>query len=138
PFNFADDMYYGDENDEYARWKSGQYGESGLGGENQSVWDTGYKGIRQASIFLNNIHLNKELSDMEKEDMKAQARFLRAYFYWILLRTFGPVPIVPDQGVDYTKQYDAIAQPRNSYDECADYLSNELAEAAKDLPLQRG
>src|SRR5690606_23932285 len=24
-FNFADDMYYGDENEEYARWKRGQY-----------------------------------------------------------------------------------------------------------------
>lgn len=138
PFNFADDMYYGDENNEYARWKKGEYTENGLGGENQGVWNTAYQGVRQATIFLNNIHLNVEFSDFEKEEMKAQARFLRAYFYWVLLRTFGPVPIVQDEGIDYIESYDDIAQPRNSYEECADYLANELAEAAKSLPLTRG
>src|SRR5690606_8545876 len=70
PYNFADDMYYGDENDEYARWKKGQYTESGLGGENKGVWDTGYQGIRQATVFLNHIHLNPALSDVERADMK--------------------------------------------------------------------
>ena len=138
PFNFADDMYYGDENDEYARWKKGQYTENGLGGENKGVWDTGYQGIRQATVFLNHIHLNPEFSDVEREDMKAQARFLRAYFYWVLLRTFGPVPIVQEEGIDYTESYDDISQPRNSYEECADYLAQELADAARALPMTRG
>lgn len=138
PFNFADDMYYGDENDEYKRWKNGQYTENGLDGESKEIWNTAYKGIRQASIFLNNIDINTQFSATEIADLKGQARFLRAYFYWILLRTYGPVPIVPDEGIDYTKEYDEIAQRRNSYEECADYLSNELAEAAKGLPLRQG
>ena len=30
PFNFADDMYYGDESDGYKRWKNGQYTENVL------------------------------------------------------------------------------------------------------------
>ncbi len=138
PFNFADDMYYGDESDGYKRWKNGEYSENGLNGESKTIWDTGYKGIRQASIFLSNIDLNKEFSAQELTDLKSQARFLRAYFYWILLRTYGPVPLLPEEGIDYTKEYDAIAQPRNSYEECAEYLAQELAEAAKGLPLQRG
>lgn len=137
-FNFADDMYYGDENEEYARWKRGQYTENGLSGENKGIWKTAYDGIRQASIFIHHIHLNPDISDYEKEDMKAQARYLRAYFYWILMRNFGPIPIVPDEGIDYTLSYDELALPRNTYDECADFLATELAEAASALPLARG
>ncbi|MBE9601716.1 RagB/SusD family nutrient uptake outer membrane protein [Pedobacter sp. MC2016-24] len=138
PFNFADDMFYGDENDEYKRWKNGEYTENGLDGESKTIWVTGYQGIRQASIFLNNIDINKQFTAQEMADLKGQARFLRAYFYWILLRTYGPVPIIPDEGIDYTKEYDEIAQARNTYAECADYISNELVEAAKGLPLQNG
>ncbi len=137
-FNFADDMYYGDENEEYARWKRGQYTENGLSGESLGIWKTGYEGIRQTSTFLNNIHMNEEISDYEKEDMKAQAKFLRAYFYWVLMRNYGPVPILPNEGLDYTKSYSDLALPRNSYDECTDYLAAELADAALALPSFRG
>ncbi|SER85595.1 RagB/SusD family nutrient uptake outer membrane protein [Pedobacter rhizosphaerae] len=138
PFNFADDMYYGDESDGYRRWKNGQFTENGLNGESKEIWNTAYKGIRQSSIFIKNIDINQKFSAKEIADLKGQARFLRAYFYWVLLRTYGPVPIVPEEGIDYTKEYDEIAQPRNTYEECAVYLSNELAEAAKGLPLQQG
>src|SRR5690349_1302287 len=47
PFNFADDMYYGDESDGYRRWKNGQFTENGLNGESKEIWNTAYKGIRQ-------------------------------------------------------------------------------------------
>lgn len=138
PFNFADDMYFGDESDGYKRWKYGQYDESGLKNESWDIWNTAYKGIRQASIFLNNIDMNTEFSEKEIADMKGQARFLRAYFYWELLKVYGPIPIVPDEGIDYTKQYDEIAQPRDSYEACADYIASEMVEAAKSLPLAQG
>lgn len=138
PFNFADDMFYGDENDEYKRWKNGQYTENGIDGESKTIWVSAYRGIRQASIFLQNIDINKTFTANEIARMKGEARFLRAYYYWILLRTYGPVPIVPDEGIDYTKEYDEIAQARNTYDECADFIANELVEAAKVLPLQQG
>lgn len=35
-----------------------------------------------------------------------------------------------DEGVDYTKEYDDIAYPRNTYDECVDYIAEELVKAA--------
>ncbi len=136
PFNFADDMYYGDGG--YENWKNGNYDESGYDGNSQGTWENAYKGIRQVSIFLNNIDMNKEFTATELADLKGQARFLRAYFYWMLLRTFGPVPIVPDEGVDYTLDYEDLAIPRSTYDECANYIAKELVEAAAGLPLTRG
>lgn len=135
PFNFADDMYYGDGG--YKEWKSGQYSESGVSNSSSGIWKNAYLGIRQVSVFLNNIDKNKEFSEEEIVDFKGQGHFLRAYYYWLMLRAFGPIPIVPDEGVDYTQEYDELAFPRNSYDECVDYITNELLKAAEQLPLQR-
>ena len=133
PFCFADDMYYGDTDDRYKRLKNGDYDENFL----QGSWIDAYKGIRQASIFVLNIDMNEQMTPEERADYKAQARFVRAYFYWLLLRKYGPVPLIPDEGIDYTKEYDDLGLPRNSYDECVEYISNEMLLAAKDLPLSR-
>lgn len=81
--------------------------------------------------------MNEELSEADIIDMKGQAHFLRAYFYWILVRTFGPVPIVPDETLDYTKEYDEISLLRNSYDECVDYIVGECVKAATMLQDRR-
>ena len=75
PFNFADDMYFGDEGDGYKAWKSGQYSEKGvLGNNNQSlgVWETAYKGIRQVSIFLNNIIRIRNLQKKKSRILKVR------------------------------------------------------------------
>lgn len=134
PFCFADDMYFGDRDNFYKRLKNGEYGEGDL----QGPWGACYKGIRQASIFIQNIDINEDLSPEEIMDYKAQARFVRAYYYWLLLRKYGPIPLMPEEGLDYTQSYVSLARPRNTYDECADFIASEMALAAKDLPLERG
>ena len=101
------------------------------------TWKYSYQGIRQAAIFIQNVDMCNELTSEERADYKAQARFVRAYYYWKLLQKYGPVPIVPEEGQDYTDSYEALSIPRNTYDECADYIASEMALAAKDLPLKR-
>ena len=46
--------------------------------------------------------MNMEFTEAERADLKAQARFVRAYYYWLLLRKYGPVPLLPEEGLDYT------------------------------------
>jgi len=136
PFNYiSDDMFYGDRpgGDEYTVFKNGTYTEN----HKQGSWASCYQGIRDASTFIDNIDMNRQMSQTEIKDTKAQARFLRAYYYWLLIRKYGPVPILPVEGVDYTADYSDLAVARNSYDECADFITSELATAAKDLPLTR-
>jgi hypothetical protein len=138
-FTFADDMYYGDRDVNYdsKEWNElsyntfmqGQYNEDNF----NQAWTMCYKGIYQASIFINNIDMNTEMTDKERLDYKGQARFVRAYYYWLLLRRYGPVPIVPNEGIDYTQSYEQIAIPRNSYEEVVDYISNEMIQAAKEI-----
>lgn len=81
--------------------------------------------------------MNTKYTEEERADMKAQARFVRAYYYWLLLRKYGPVPLLPDEGLDYTSDYDDLAIQRSSYDECVEYIESEMRLAAKDLPLTR-
>lgn len=133
-FCFADDMYFGDRDDKYKKWKNGEYDENW----EQGPWGSCYEGIRKASIFILNIDQNMKFDDEERADLKAQARFVRAYFYWLLLRKYGPVPLLPEEGLDYTNEYVDLARNRNTYDECADFISSEMLLAAHDLPLRRG
>lgn len=133
--NFADDIYTGDWDDLYKRFKNGEYDENTL----QNSWYSCYKGIRQASELINNIDINEEMSKDQITDYKGQARFLRAYFYWLLLRKYGPIPIIEnDDGmIDYTLPYDQIALPRSSYDDCVEFITSELVQSAKELALDR-
>lgn len=136
---FADDMYFGDrdssisgdwgKSDSYSAFKRGDYDENFGSG----YWTQAYKGIYQASIFIKNIHLNNKLTEEERLDMKGQARFVRAYYYWLLLRKYGPVPIMPDEGADYTLSYAELSIPRSTYEECAEYIASEMVQAAKEL-----
>lgn len=131
--NFADDMCYGDRNLEYRKFKYAEYDESWK----QEAWTEAYDGIRQASILIHNIDRNKELTSAEIVDYKAQGRFVRAYLYWKLLQKYGPVPLLPDEGLDYLTDYDDLSISRNTYDECADFIADEMKLAAQDLPSKR-
>ncbi|SEM68847.1 Starch-binding associating with outer membrane [bacterium A37T11] len=138
PHCFADDMYYGDRDKDYDAsknelsynmFKQGLYTEN----DKQSSWTQCYRGIRNASTYIQNIYMNTEMSAAEIEDYRGQARFVRAYLYWLLLRKYGPIPLLPDEGLDYTESYDDLAIPRNTYEECAEFISNELLHAAQEM-----
>jgi starch-binding outer membrane protein, SusD/RagB family len=136
---FADDMYFGDRDVKYDPSDAGQltYNNFHLGNYTEDdyngAWGMCYKGIYQASIFIHNIDMNTAMTAKERIDCKGQARFVRAYYYWLLLRKYGPVPLMPDEGVDYNESYDAIATPRSSYDSVADYISSEMVQAAHEI-----
>lgn len=140
PTNFADDMVFNetDNGERYRKFKLGEYG-YGYSYQDYYInsWPKSYNGIRQASILIKNAYKNKDLTQAEIADVRGQARFVRAYLYWLLLRKYGPVPLMPDEGADYTQSYDELSYPRSSYDECAEYIANEMVLAAKELPEER-
>ncbi|KOH45234.1 RagB/SusD family nutrient uptake outer membrane protein [Sunxiuqinia dokdonensis] len=143
PHCFADDMYYGDRDANYDisnasalsynEFHTGMYSEN----EKQGSWLQSYRGIRNATTFIHNIDINEEMTLEEIADYKAQARFVRAYYYWLLLRKYGPIPLLPDEGIDYTDSYDEVATPRSTYEECAEYIASEMLLAAQDLQVSR-
>ncbi|QQD14232.1 RagB/SusD family nutrient uptake outer membrane protein [Sphingobacterium sp. UDSM-2020] len=138
PHNFADDMYYGDRDRDfdpsktelsYNMFKMGIYTEN----DKQDSWTQCYRGIRNATTFIHHVYMNTEMTAAEIEDYRGQARFGRAYLYWLLLRKYGPIPLLPDEGIDYTQSYDDIATARSTYEECAKFIADELLLAAKEM-----
>lgn len=99
-------------------------------------WEHYYKGIRSASYFINHIDGNKEILALNGQQLinqyKAEARCLRAWFYFCLMRQYGPVVLLPEQEIaaDATE----IQFPRNSFDECVAFVTGELDAAAGVLP----
>lgn len=133
--NFSDDHVYneGSGGVTYANLRAGNYSPNLF----NPSWTQSYRGIRQASILLNNIDINEEMSKEEIDDYKGQAHFLIGYYYWLLLRKYGPVPIVPLEGLDYEDSYEDISLPRSSYDECVEFISERMLDAARLLPDEK-
>lgn len=84
-------------------------------------WNNSYYGIRRSNIFLKNID-RVPVAAVTKRYWKAEARFLRALFYWELLKRYGGIPLLGDTvlGLD-----DNIKLPRNSFEQTVDYIVNE-------------
>lgn len=100
-------------------------------------WSNCYKGIRKANIILANISKNQELTEMESRDFRGRAYFLRAYFYFYLVRLYGPVPILPDIAFETDVDVSTASIERSSYDECVEKISADFEEASKLLPIDR-
>ena len=140
PQNFADDQVFTETYDRYKAYKLGEIGygyDNGYDGYYQNSWKWSYAAIYQATVLINKVDQNTAFTEEEVLDIKGQARFLRAYFYWLLLKRYGPIPLMPASGVDYTKSYDELSISRNTYEECVDFIAEEMKQAAKELPERR-
>lgn len=137
PFRWASDDLYHPDMKEYVE---GSYSaDKPKGDENAGesrLWKY-YEGIRKASTFLDNVDRCPELTMDEIADMKGQAHFLRAYCYWALIRVFGPVPLIPLEGLDADLSYEELSLPRAHFDEIVSFIDTELAETARLLPMRR-
>ena len=98
------------------------------------VWVANYRGINQATIFMNNVDKNVELNQQSKDVMKAEARFLRAYFYFCLLRRYGPVYIWGDQDADILIPADSV--DRHPLAVNVDFIVSEYDKCIAVLPTQ--
>ncbi|MGC4102597.1 RagB/SusD family nutrient uptake outer membrane protein [Ferruginibacter sp.] len=90
-------------------------------------WANSYYGIRRANIFLANID-KVPLIAITRQYYKSEARFLRALFYWELLKRYGGVPLL---GNTIYSLDDNIQLPRKTFAETVDYIVNECT-AIKD------
>lgn len=116
----------------------GQYSASNRVNSNMG-WSKYYEGIRKATIIVNNIDVVpfkdtfKNFYGVEKTlnfTIKAEARFLRAFFYFELVKRYGGVPLLGD--VVY-KLGENVELKRNTFEECIDYIVNELDAIQIDL-----
>lgn len=97
-------------------------------------WNPYYVAIRQTFVFEENIVRmpNDIISQELKDQYTAEVRFLRGWFYWKLLRQYGPFVKVTGQ-LSLNEDYNQY--PRAGFDECVAYINELMDQAAVGLPV---
>lgn len=95
-------------------------------------WGSFYKGIRASFVFENNVDRCTELSIDEIRQFKAEVKFLRGFYYWYIIRQYGPAVLIKE--VTATDE-DWSLYARAPFDECVEYICQLMDEAEPDLPL---
>ena len=93
-----------------------------------------YEGIRRANTFLMRIDECKEVGPVQISEWKGEATFIKALCYFELMLAFGPIPIVPDQPVDFDTPIDQLMLERNTWDECSKHVEMLLKTSINLLP----
>lgn len=110
-------------NDPYLNYYEGLLGAS----------DDLYGGIRICNTFIDRIEEVPDMDDIEKSRWKAEAKFLKAYYHFYLMRMYGPVPLI-DKNLPVSANPDEVKAVRAPFDEGINFVVNLLDEAAADLP----
>lgn len=92
-----------------------------------------YQGIRDCNIFLENINKVPDMDAYEKVRWSAEAKFLKAYLHFYLIRNYGPIPL-RKENTPINARPEEMHTYRNTVDECFDYVVQLLEEATPDLP----
>lgn len=101
-------------------------------------WNINYKAIHRVNQVIYNINRVRISTDAKTTYdgirwIYGQAKFLRAYYYFNLVKTFGGVPIRPEQ-----ESVDSLVVPRSTKEQCYAYIEKDLREAAIMLPVVYG
>jgi hypothetical protein len=112
--NFANNMNIGN-------WSPTSYA--------QDIWSQCYFAIRKANVFLENIDklIPSDLAPEAKINRwRGEATYLRAFNYFLLIRVYGPVPIV-DKTVALNENF--LLYKRAPIEQCVDFIAKECDEA---------
>lgn len=98
-------------------------------------WSELPKYIRSAYIFLDHVKPLPQdgVTASEVALMKNEARFMIAYYYWLLIETYGPIPFSPGL-VDAGASNEGLLIGQTPFYTIVDWIDKELTEAAKGLP----
>lgn len=94
-----------------------------------AFWYSLYSGINRANIFLENIDNVPDIDSTNQKVYKAEARFLRAFYYFNLVECWGDVPFRTAS----TKSVLGLSIERTSKDEIYDFICQEMSNSAENL-----
>lgn len=93
-----------------------------------------YANIRRANLFIEKVK-ESSLPEDWKTQRLAEARYLRAYYYMLLWMYHGGIPIITDV-LNMSEQGDDVFRAKNTAEETFQFIVEECAIIANDLPLQ--
>ncbi|WP_374951041.1 RagB/SusD family nutrient uptake outer membrane protein [Mucilaginibacter sp.] len=97
----------------------------------ESVWGRNYNGISKANFVLDGLaDGNKAVPDADKATIIGQAKFLRAYYYFILTNNYGNIPLRLQ-----TATADNLDAPAVPQAQVYAQIEKDCTEAAAALPI---
>lgn len=94
----------------------------------RDIWSWMYGGVNRANYIM---EFQDKTDFSGKEMVLAQARFLRAYYYFELVKWFGDVPLAVDQRIEFGDQFSIDRTPKA---EVYAQIEADLIYAADNLP----
>ena len=96
-----------------------------------SLWE----GIRHCNILIENIHNVVDMTEQEMNSWAAEAKFLKAYYHFLLFTYYGPIPIV-DENLPISASDNEVRVKRSTVDQSVDYIVQTIDDAILDLPVR--
>lgn len=97
----------------------------------RDIWGWMFSGVNRANYILE----FQDKTDFEgRINIIAQARFLRAYYYFELVKWFGDVPLVVDKRINFGQQFEVDRTPTS---EVYAQIETDLLFAIENLPVQQ-
>lgn len=135
----SDEAWHHWENNNQSSWKynTGSWGptDNPLGN-----WNWRYQDIRRANLFIEHIESvplqgdQQEYYQVRIPVFKAEARFLRAFYYFDLLKRYGAVPLITESIKDINNTTSTLIE-RNSVDEIVQFIVNECDDIKRTLKV---
>lgn len=100
------------------------------------VWSANFTGLARANVAIENVPKFTTLDDATRDRLIGEAKFLRAFYYFNLVRCFGDVPLIDhvldaDNSADLELSYRRV--PKN---EVYAFIIADLQDAAAKLPAK--
>lgn len=122
------DEAFASSNGDYWRHKSSEYGYDWWG-----MWDYGL--IRHVNLFIEKCELADEVLLPSKPRFLAEARLLRAAYYFEMVKRMGGVPLILESmQYDFSGDPTYLQFPRAKEYEVYDFILSELVDIKGDLP----
>ena len=94
----------------------------------RDVWNWMYAGVNRANFIL---EFQDKIEFQGKEKVLAQARFLRAYYYFELVKWFGDIPLAVDRQILFGEE---TSIDRTLASEVYTQIETDLIYASENLP----
>jgi hypothetical protein len=129
----SDDMWMGNTTQDPGDWRDlAHYTGNGNTDATQNFWQYRFKGILRCNVALARIPGAPISNTTLKSRMLAEAKFLRAFQYFDLVKNFGGLPLI----TSVIMPNDAVGLKRASQAETYAMIEKDLREAIPDLPLR--
>lgn len=96
----------------------------------QSIWKRNYTGVYRANFTIQKCIESERITEDQRAQFMAEAKFLRAYFYFELVRFFENIPLM----LEVPTSIDDGRKPQVDPSVIYDQIGADLIDAIADLP----